>query len=110
MNVALWLLISLLIVGGFLAPLLFGIVGEGLFNPSKSRRLVERGIALALFGPLTIFALFLAAMTASWIGWRTLGQLFLISAALAILAVVGAAAWIGVQKARVTAKDDDGQS
>jgi hypothetical protein len=110
MNVVLWLLIFLLIVGGFLAPLLFGIVGEGLFNPSKSRPLVKRGIALALFGPLLIITLFLAAMSANWIGWRTLGQICLILAALAILAVLGAAAWIGVQKARLAANDDDGRS
>ncbi len=109
MEVFLWLLVFTAVVGSCIITYLFGFIGEGLFDPSNDRRLVERGIALALLGPLTIIALLGLSVGAGWIGWRTLAVGFLALAALSVLLFLGTAAYLGILKARVAAEDDDWQ-
>lgn len=79
-------------------PLSWGFAG--MLEPSKSRRLVGRGIALALFGPLLIGGLVLLAWLFSWLGLTLAAGASVMAAVLTFFAWIISGIVVGVKKSR----------
>lgn len=77
-----------------------GYAFAGMMEPTKSRRLLSHGIALALFGPLLIGALLLLSWLVAWLGLRWLAGGCMIAAAILFLAWVIAGIVLGFVKWR----------
>src|SRR5690349_14574358 len=101
-----WIGLGVLICVGliyFIPDLLLVPVGwafAGMMDPSKSRRLVSRGIALALFGPLLIGGLVVAAWLFRWLGLSTAAAASVMAAVLTFFAWVISGIVVGVKKSR----------
>ena len=72
----------------------------GMMEPSKSRRFVSIGIALALLGPTLIAALLLLAWLLRWLELRWLAGSCVIAAAVTLLAWVISGITLGFIKSR----------
>lgn len=106
-----WIIIGLFVVCGVILFMIsqgvFGYGITGMMEHSKSRRLVEWGIALALGGPVLICTAFLLSLLCASLGQTWLARSLLIGCAVIFLAWQIAGIVVHVAKVRFAASEHE---